>query len=150
VLKTTTVDNSNGWWTGLVRDRDHETGETRLRLERWVNDGGSYNNPHTWRVRPDFWTAERDAVATLQQRGGRTPPASLPIDDHLTPLEYTRIRKDDVRWVAVVRLDRPYGGECVRLYHWDPADGAVRQKWTVGRHWSQLEDLAGRHLQLVA
>jgi len=150
VLETTPVDASNGWWIGLVRDRDHETDEIRIRLERWVDDGGSYENPHTWRVRPDFWEEERFTVATFKQRGGRSPPAGLPIDDHLTPLEYTRIRKDDARWVAVVRVDRPYKGECLRLYHWDAADASMRQKWTVGRYWSQLEDLATRHLKPVA
>lgn len=150
VLKTMPVNASNDWWTGLVRDRDHETGETRLRLERWADNGGSYTNPHTWRVRPDFWEQERAAVATFKQQGGRAPPANLPIDDHLTPLECMRIRKDDVRWVAIVRIDRPYRSECVRLYHWDSVDGSTRQKWTVGRYWSKVEDLATQHLRAVA
>ncbi|QSX00102.2 hypothetical protein [Haloterrigena alkaliphila] len=150
VLDTWTVDDSNDWWTGLVHDRDHDTGERRLRLERWVDNGNSCSNPHTWRVRPDFWEAERDAVATFERRGGRSPPARLPIDNRLTPLEYTCIRKDDTRWVAVVRVDRPYKSPCIRLYHWNPADAALRQKWTVGRHWAELKDLATRQLRPVA
>lgn len=144
------VDSSNGWWTGLVRDRDHKTGEIRLRLERWVKNDHSIANPHTWRVRPDYWEDERDAVTAFTSRGGRSPPGDLPINQRLTPMEYTRIRKDDTRWVAVVRVDRPLKGPCVRLYHWNPRDGAVRQKWTIGRDWSQLESLATRHLQAVA
>lgn len=149
VLEATPVDASDGWWTGLVRDRVEETGETRLRLERWVDNYGSYQNPHTWRVRPDFWAAERDAVATFQKNGGQSPPGNLPIDQFLTPLEYARIRKDGTRWVAVVRLEGPKG-ERVRLYHWDPVDESVRQKWTIGRDWEQLEALATRHLKPVA
>lgn len=150
VRETTSVDNSDGWWTGLVRDRDHETGEIRLRLERWVKNSHSIDNPHTWRVRPDFWDAERDAVHRFQSQGGRSPPGDLPIDQHLTPLEYTLVRRDAARWVAVVRVDSPYNGDSTRLYHWDPSDGSVRQKWSIGRNWSKLENLASRHLKQVA
>lgn len=100
-------------------------------------------------MRPDFWDDERDAVARLESRGGRSPPGNLPINQRLRPLEYMRIRKDDTRWVAVVRVDRPFKGPCVRLYHFDPVERSVRQKWTIGRNWSQLRSLATRHLQAV-
>jgi hypothetical protein len=146
VLETRPVDSSNDWWTGLVRDRDPQTGEHRLRLERWVDNGDRYDNPHTWRVRPDYWGQERTAVQTLEQHNGRAPPADLPIDDRLTPLEYTQVRKDEQRWVAAVRVDRRYKDECLRLYHWDPADESNRQKWTIGRHWHQLEAIATKQL----
>lgn len=143
---TASVDESNGWWTGLVSDQDQETGETRIRLERWVENGSGYQNPHVWRVRPDFWDAERAAVSTFRRRGGRSPPDNLPIDEYLTPLEYSCIRKDDHRWVAIVRLNRPGKGECTRLYHWNVPDAAVRQKWTVNKSWSRLEELATQFL----
>lgn len=146
ILETVPVDNSNGWWTGLVRDRDDRTGERRLRLERWV-ENESPTNPHTWRVRPEFWNGEREAVAQMKESGGRRPPGDLPIDQRLKPLGYSCVRKNDDRWVAVVRLERPTRGECVRLYHWNPENGAVRQKWTVGRQWSMLTDLASRHVR---
>lgn len=149
VLQTTTVNANNGWWTGIVQDRDPD-GETRLQLERWVNNEGEYDNPHTWRVRPDFWNEERATVSRFQQEAGRNGPTNLPIDDYLTPLEAKRVRKDDVRWVEVVRVANSSGYEKVRIYHWDPADGSTRQKWTVGQTWSQLEDLATRHLSSVA
>lgn len=150
VLETTTVDASDEWWTGLVRDREHDTGEIRLRLERWVENDHVLQNPHTWRVRPDFWGDEREAVQQFKRFGGSSPPGMLPIDAHLTPREYDLIRKDDTRWVAVVRVESPYGGDKVRLYHWDASDGSVRQKWTVGRYWSKLANLATRHLQVTA
>lgn len=150
VLETVPVGNENGWWTGLVRDRENETGEIRLRIERWVRNDHSIDNPHTWRVRPDFWDDERQAVSQMESRGGHSPPGNLPIDQRLTPLEYIRIRKDDVRWVAVVRVDRPFKGPCIRLYHWNAADESVRQKWTIGRNWNRIESLATRHLKAVA
>ncbi len=147
VLNTIPVAVSGDWWTGLVRDRDDKTEEERLRMERWVANKHGYSNPHTWRVRPDYWSAELNAVTQLERRKGQSPPGNLPLDSRLTPLEYVLVRRDETRWVAVVRLDRPYKGECLRLYHWNPADGSVRQKWTVGRDWSQLTDLATRHLK---
>jgi len=150
VLETTAVDNSNDWWTGLVQDRDPETGERRLRLERWKDNGGTYDNPHTWRVRPDFWGEERAAVDTFRQQGGRPSLTDLPIDDYLTPLEALRVRKDEVRWVEVVRVQYPQGYDKVRIYHWDPDDESTRQKWTVGRNWSQVQDVATRLLEAGA
>lgn len=147
VLETVPVDDSNGWWTGLVRDRDHETGEIRLRMERWVRDPPNHGNPHTWRVRPDFWAEERDAVADFDRQGGTSPLRSLPISDRFDVLAHRRVRKDDVRWVAVVRLNPPHKAPLTRLYHWDPTDGAVRQKWTVGQHWGRLQELATERLE---
>ena len=147
VLNAVPVDDSDGWGTGLVRDRDPRTGETRLRLERWKKNGRNYDNPHTWRVRPDFWDEECEAVSNFKRFGGKSPPGDLPIDQYLSPTEYRLVRKDGDRWVAVVRLDRPYNGERIRLYHWNPRDGSVRQKWTIGRDWSELAALASRHLK---
>lgn len=150
VIEAIPVDNSNGWWTGLVVDRDPETGENRHRLERWVENDHGYNNPHTWRVRPDFWADELEAVAALENNRGRSPPGNLPIDQRLTPIEYKLVRTDETRRVAAVRIDRPLKGECIRLYHWDQSDESVRQKWTIGRNWSRLSDLATRHLKTTA
>jgi hypothetical protein len=143
VLETTAVQTSENWWTGLVRDRDHETGETRIRLERLVDNQTKIDMPHVWRVRPDFWSAERDAVTTLTQTGGSTVPGDLPIDDWLTPREYIPIRHDDARRVAVVRVEKP-SGRCVRLYHWNAETGAVRQKFTTGQSWNRLVDEANK------
>lgn len=150
VLNTVSVNISDGWWTGLVRDRAPQSGETRLRLERWSKNGRSYDNPHNWRVRRDFWDEECEAVSNFQKFGGDPPPGTLPIDQYLSPIEYRRVRKDEDRWVAVVQIDRPYKSRCTRLYHWDPLDGSVRQKWTIGRDWSQLKNLASRHLKNLA
>ena len=137
VLKTDPVDDSNGWWTGLVWDRNHDTGEVRIRIERWVENKRGFDNPHTWRIRPDFWEEEHTAVSDLELGKGEVPPDSLPVDNYLTPRRYRLVRKDGVRWVAAVLVERPEKGECVRLYHWD-SDGRVRQKWTVGKHWPEL------------
>lgn len=149
VLEAIPVDRSDRWWTGLVRDRDETTGERRLRLERWVDNGHRYDNPHVWRVRREFWDDETTAVTNLESNGGAQPPGNLPIDQRLSPVSYVRIRRDDRRWVAAVRVDRPLKGECVRLYHWNPGDGTVRQKWTVGRSWSKVQRRASRKLQQV-
>jgi hypothetical protein len=149
VLETTPVQTSGDWWTGLVRDRDHESGEIRLRLERLVDNQHRVDIPHVWRVRPDFWSTERDAVSLLKQSGGSTAPDNLPISDRYTPREYIPIRNDDVRRVAVVRLEKP-GGQCIRLYHWDPVDGAVRQKFTTGNSWQTLVQKADTELSQVA
>lgn len=146
VIEAIPVTTSSNWWTGLVHDRDDDSDEERLRLERLVENPGGYDRSHTWRIRPEFWEAERDAVTALDHHRvqGQSLPGDLPIDQHLTPREYVCIRKDDVRWVAPVRIDRPYKGECIRLYHWTP-EGRLRQKWTVGRDWSELESLATRY-----
>jgi len=149
VIEAIPVDQSNGWWTGLVIDRDPDTGEIRHRLERWVENDHGYENPHTWRVRPDYWEGEQEAVQMLQDRHGRFPPGNLPINQRLTPVEYWPVRRDEVRRVVAVRLDRPFKGECIRLYHWDQSDESVRQKWTVGREWSRLSDLATHHVEIT-
>jgi hypothetical protein len=147
VLNAVSVNASNGWWTGLVRDRDPRTGEIRLRLERWKKNGRKYDNPHTWRVRPDFWEEEAKAVSKFKRLGGESPPGDLPIDEYLSPSEYRLIRKNESRWVAVVRVTDQYNNTRLRLYHWNRRDGSVRQKWTVGRDWSELKRLADRHLK---
>jgi len=146
VIEAIPVKQSSGWWTGLVRDRDHETGETRLRLERLVENQRGVDIPHVWRVRPDFWESERDAVNMLMNGGGSAAPSSLPISDRYTPHEYIPIRKDDVRHVAVVRLQKP-SGWCTRLYHWDARDGSVRQKFTTGQPWDDLVSTANTRLR---
>lgn len=145
VLETVAVDDSGDWWTGVVRYRPRHGGDSRLRLERYVKDGADVRLAHRWRVRPEFWTDERDAVSQFRKHGGGSPPA-LPISDFFDVREYTEIRNDRARWVGVSRIEGQYGGDKTRLYHWDPADGTTEQKWTVGKHWSQLARLATRML----
>jgi len=139
------VDTTGNWWTGLVHDYDPTHNQERLRLERWVHDSNGYHCPHTWRIRPEFWPTERNAAQTLDNNPGNgdSPPGSLPISQRLTPQKYTLIRKDDTRWVAAVRISRPYKSDCVRLYHWTPS-GKTRQKWTVGKDWHRISKLATR------
>jgi hypothetical protein len=138
VLKTTAVHTSGDWWTGLVRDHDHESGETRLRLERLVENENSVDIPHVWRVRPDFWERERSAVSALKQGDGFAAPSDLPIHGRYTAHKYVPVRTDEVRRVAAVRLEKPSGYQCTRLYHWDADDDTVCQKFTAGQPWSDL------------
>jgi hypothetical protein len=149
VLETTAVQTSEDWWTGVVRDRDHETGEERIRLERLVANPNKVDMPHVWRVRPDFWTQEWKAVVSLEHGDGYETPGTLPIDDWLTPREYIPIRNNATRRVAVVRV-QTQSGERVRLYHWDPDSGAVRQKFTTGQPWNELVDVANTELSQTA
>jgi hypothetical protein len=144
VLDAIPVDVSDGWWTGIVRDREYETGENRLRLERWTESEGGPERPHVWRVRPDYWADEKEAVDRFQKYGGSSPPGNLPIDQSLTPEESRTVRKDDARWVAVVEVSKPWGNDVTRLYHWDIRDGSTKQKWTVGKSWSTLARKATR------
>jgi len=146
VIEAVPIKTSSDWWTGLVRDRDHETGDIRLRLERLVQDQSGVKIPHVWRVRPDYWELERDAVAMLESQGGIDDTADLPISDRYDVREYVPIRTDEVRRVVVVRMDKPSSGECIRLYHFDAQDGSVRQKFTTGQPWSELVDVADRRL----
>jgi hypothetical protein len=149
VLETMPVQNTGKWWTGVVRDRDHESGEIRIRLERWVDNDHGPDNPHTWRIRPDYWAEEREAVEALEQGRGRAAPSDLSINGRYTPREYIPVRNESARRVAVVRLKKKYG-ESVRLYHWDPTNGAVRQKFTTGKYWSDLVKLADDVVYQVA
>ncbi|GGN25361.1 hypothetical protein [Halarchaeum nitratireducens] len=146
VINATAVDESNGWWTGLVRDRVHDTGEVRLRLERYPPNNSKNRPEHTWRVRPEYWDSERDAVEMFEQYGGETPTGVLPIDDFYTVKEHLPIRKEPTRRVSLVRLEKNWGQTVTRLYHWDPRDGATKQKWTIGRNWDHLSTLATRKL----
>lgn len=138
VLETIPVKTSSNWWTGLVRDRDHDTGETRLRLERLVENQSGIRMPHVWRVRPDCWEAERNAVSRLKVSGGLTDTTNLPISDRFTLHEYIPIRNKRKRRVAAVRIEKPSSKEQIRLYHWDPEDGSIRQKFTTGQSWGDL------------
>lgn len=148
VLATVTIDHSDGWWTGIVYYRDEETKEKCYRLERLVENDGDWDAPHVWRIRPSFWNAERAAVDAVE--GGMLAddevPANLPLDQRLTPRSYYCVRKDEKRWVAVVEVDQPYKSRKTRLYHWSP-EGRTRQKWTVGKHWSQIRDVTTRLLE---
>lgn len=147
VISSTTISKSDEWWMGVVRDRDPETGELRVRLERMTLDAEEgWKNIHTWRVRPEFWNAERKAVAKFQRGAGRTPPASTPVDATYTVTRYLKVRKDADRWVAVVELERPWGRPCTRLYHWRMPDETTCQKWTIGTDWTRARDLATRQL----
>lgn len=137
VTETIAIDHSDGWWTGLVRDRLHGHTTERLRLERLVHNPGGWQLQHQWRIRPEFWAHERRAVAQFQRTGGDDAPARLPIDDYLTPLEYTQLRRTETGGeIGIVKLSSTYGTR-TRLYHWD-GDGKTRQRWTVGRHWDRL------------
>lgn len=145
VLETTAIETYGDWWMGIVRDRDHKSGETRLRLERLVKNDSGVDMPHVWRVRPDFWQRERGAVSTLKRGGGAPAPETLPISNRFTPREYIDVRCDGKRHVAAVRLQKP-SGQCIRLYHWDPDTDAVRQKFTTGQSWNKLAQVASRKL----
>lgn len=147
VLDSTTIDRSEQWWTGLVRDRDPDTGEVRVRLERATLDAtDGWTLVHRWRLRPEYWADERTAVERFQAGGGRTDVPATPVDSRFDVTRYLKIRKDDQRWVAVVELDRPYKSPCTRLYHWELPDEARRQSWTIGRNWSKTVLLADRQL----
>lgn len=76
VINATPVDQSNGWWTGLVRDRAGKTGEVRLRLERYPPNNQKNRPEHTWRIRTDYWDAEREAIELFDRIGGETQRAS--------------------------------------------------------------------------
>jgi len=147
VEEAISVGDSGKWWTGLVLDTDPDSGERRIRLERWVRNGHSHNNPHTWRVRPDYWAEEMAAITSLKQDGGHSPPGDLPIDERYSVSEYLPIRRDDTRRVVAVRLDRPFKSDTLRLYHFDPTTQRVRQKWSVGRDWERISKLATRHVR---
>ena len=145
VLEQTTVSKDDEWWTVVVRDRDPRTGQVRLRLERLVLDATEgWKLVHSWRVRPEFWEEEVRAVARFQNGAGTTSAPPTPTDPDLDVTRYLRVRKDDTRWVAVVRVERPYSYPCTRLYHWHLPEGTTRQKWTVGRDWSRASDIASR------
>lgn len=147
VIDATPVDRSDDWWTGLVCDREHRTGEERLRLERYPPDGSKNRPTHSWRIRPEFWAAEREAVERFARVGGEPPSGALPIDDFYTPREHLPIRRDHTRRVELVLIENQWGQTSTRLYHWDPADGSTTQKWTVGKQWPRLSRLATRALE---
>lgn len=113
-----------------------------------VENDGDWQLPHTWRVRPSFWEEECAAVDAIEDDilANDDVPASLPLDQRLTVKSYYCVRKDEARWVAVVEVDHPYKSRQTRLYHWSP-EGRTRQKWTVGKHWSRLRDIATRLLE---
>jgi len=146
VLEATPVDRSNGWWTGLVRDRYAPTGEIRLRLERYPPDNPKNRPEHTWRIRKDFWQTEREAVKIFKRKGGEEPAGVLPISNFYTVKEELPIREDSSRRISLVRIEKNWGRTSDRLYHWDPEDGSVKQKWTVGKQWNRLSNLATREL----
>lgn len=146
VIDATAITESDGWWTGIVRDRVHETGETRLRLERHKNNGGRVDTPHTWRLRPEYWADERDAVDRFEKVGGSSPPAGLPVSDYLEVTEYEEIRSEDGKSIAVVEVEKPTRGRSTRLYHFT-SDGTVRQKWTVSKKdWDRVKRRATNSL----
>lgn len=149
IIESTTVDNSNGWWTGVVRDRHPRTGSERVRLERHAPDSDMNRPQHKWRIRPDFWPAERNAVARFERGQGSPAPATLPLHPRLDATRYLEIRRDDHRWVAVVEVDRPKKGLCTRLYHWDASDRSRAQSWTVGEYWTRVTSTAETVLSKV-
>jgi len=107
VIEAIPVDRSNGWWTGLVRDRYTPTGELRLRLERYP-PGNPKNRPeHIWRIRTDFWETEREAVKIFERKGGKKPSGVLPISDFYTVKEEL---PDSRGWLST-RLSRPHREE---------------------------------------
>jgi len=57
------------------------------------------------------------------------------------------IREDGSRRVSLVRIEKKWGQASDRLYHWDPEDDSVKQKWTVGKQWNRLSNLATRELE---
>lgn len=143
VLEVKTIDKSDEWWMGVVRD-EHETGEIRVRLEReaWNSKNRSWSNVHVWRVRPEFWKDEVDAVKKVEEGLGEKPPWT-PVDETIDVLEYVKVRKDDSRWVAAVEADsHNWWNSKTRLYHWDPNDGTRRQSWTVGKNWHKAKRAA--------
>ncbi len=147
VLERTTVSKDDEWWVAVVRDRAPRTGDIRIRLERLVRDATEgWTLVHSWRVRPEFWREEMRAVARFQNGAGSTSPPSTPTDPDLDVTRYLRVRKDDERWVAVVRVERPYSYPCTRLYQWELPDETTRQKWTVGRDWARASDIATRQV----
>lgn len=147
VIDSETIRADDDWWEGIVVDRDHESGERRVRLERATcDDGGAWRNVHVWRVRPDYWEDERRAVARFISGAGETSPPAVPVDPWLTVNRYLRVRKDDHRWVAVLEVVRPNKGPCTRLYHWRVRDGATCQKWTTGESWGRAEAAATSRL----
>jgi hypothetical protein len=145
VIDTIAVDCSNGWWTGLVRDRIETTGEIRLRLERYSPDRP--NRPvTTWRVHPDYWKTEVEAVSNFEQLGQNASTKALPIDDFYTVKKYLLIRDELNRRVSVVRVEDEFNRTKKRLYHWNPHDESTKQKWTIGKNWNRLSRLATRKL----
>lgn len=55
------------------------------------------NRPeHTWRIQPDYWDAEREAVELFDRIGGETPTGVLPIDDFYTVKKHFPIREDQL------------------------------------------------------
>jgi len=48
---------------------------------------------------------------------------------------------------SLVRIEKKWGQASDRLYHWDPEDDSVKQKWTVGKQWNRLSNLATRELE---
>lgn len=147
VLESTTINKSDEWWTGVVRDRDPKTGEIRVRLERMtLDDIEGWKTVHTWRVRPDFWDEERKAVAKFRRGAGTTSPPATPTHPDIDVQRYLRVRKDSDRWVAVVRAESPYRPPFTRLYHWRLPDESTCQKWTIGDNWTRERDLATRQL----
>jgi len=57
---------------------------------------------------------------------------------------------DSRGWLSTrlsVRIEKKWGQASDRLYHWDPEDDSVKQKWTVGKQWNRLSNLATRELE---
>lgn len=137
----------NLWWTGLVWDQAPRTGEERLRLMRAVRNQSGWQSKQTWRLRPDYWSAEAEAVAKVQNGGGRTDPPATPTDPTINVKRYLEVRRDGTRWVAAVRaFNENKGRTQTRLYHWDPDAWARRQCWTVGPTWKKVKPLAARRV----
>jgi hypothetical protein len=151
ILSSTTINQNDGWWVGVVRDRDPRTGTIRIRLERLRNDArAGWKVIHHWRVRPEYWEAECDAVSRFQRGAGTTTPPMTPVHDEVDVLRYLPVRKDEHRWVAVVKVTRPYGSPCTRLYHWEVPSGSLRQKWTICGQWERIRDAATRQQKVDA
>lgn len=68
------------------------------------------------------------------------------IHNRFTPQAYVPVRTDEVRRVVAVRLEKPSGRVCTRLYHWDVDDDTVCQKFTTGQPWGDLVQQANTQL----
>jgi len=139
---------SSGWWVGVVHDTVDQTGESRIRLERATqNRGGGWKSNQSWRVHPDYWDAEKTAVEKIKRGGGKTNPRFTPTYPSIKVKRYLKVRKDDQRWVAAVRVyNENRNKEQTRLYHWDVPSDSCLQTWTVGPDWPKVIRLATRHV----
>lgn len=149
VETSTTIDRSSEWWSMVVDDRT-EYGERRVRLELYYQDTTEgWKRIHTWRVRPDYWDAEVDAVAAFRQgSGGSGRVPANPIDPYLDVHRFQTVRKEHGRWVAVAEVsERGSSYRKTRLYHWSLPDESHCQSWNVNWTWDNARSLATRRLR---